>query len=65
MAHVGQENPAERNTDRQLEHVVHALKGFFRSITLRGGSEHALQDLLRLLTLWFRYGGEASVCRAI
>ena len=71
LAHIeagaAQEGAAEMYTERQLEHVVHALKGFFRSITLRAsrGSEHALQDLLRLLTLWFRYGGEQQVEAAL
>ena len=71
LAHIeagaAQEGAAEMHTERQLEHVVHALKGFFRSITLRAssGSEHALQDLLRLLTLWFRYGGEQQVEAAL
>ena len=71
LAHIeagaAQEGATEMHTERQLEHVVHALKGFFRSITLRAsrGSEHALQDLLRLLTLWFRYGGEQQVEAAL
>ena len=51
--------------ERLLHHAVSALKGFFRSITLSRDSEHSLQDLLRLLTLWFRYGGEASVDAAL
>jgi hypothetical protein len=38
-----------------LERVRAAALGFFRSIAL--GRERALQDLLRLLTLWFRHGG--------
>jgi FKBP12-rapamycin complex-associated protein len=46
-----------------LDHVMSALRGFFLSITLGGGhmEEGSLQDLLRLLTLWFRYGGEAKI----
>ena len=40
-----------------------ALQGFFRSITL--GSSDSIQDLLRLLTLWFRYGGEPLVEQAL
>lgn len=41
--------------DLVQHHVVPAIKGFFHSIAL---SQHrALQDTLRLLTLWFNYGG--------
>ena len=36
-------------------HVVPAVDGFFRSISLAGS--HTLQDVLRLLTLWFNQGG--------
>jgi FKBP12-rapamycin complex-associated protein len=49
--------------ERVLNHVVSALRGFFRSITL--GSAESIQDLLRLLTLWFRYGGEPAVEQAV
>ncbi|KAL0953824.1 hypothetical protein HGRIS_005004 [Hohenbuehelia grisea] len=44
-------------------HVVQAVEGFFRSISLR--NEDALQDTLRLLTLWFKYGQDESVSQAI
>ena len=54
----GAGSSAEMN-EKVLGHVVSALRGFFRSITL--GSSDSLQDLLRLLTLWFRYGGEPRV----
>jgi FKBP12-rapamycin complex-associated protein len=37
--------------------------GFFRSIQLR--SENALQDTLRLLTLWFKYGAHDEVSHAM
>ena len=35
-------------------YIVPAVKAFFRSISLAG--DQALQDVLRLLTLWFTYG---------
>jgi hypothetical protein len=38
-------------------------EGFFRSIALR--NEEALQDTLRLLTLWFKYGADSEVSHAI
>lgn len=62
---VGVEGWIASQEERLLHHAVSALKGFFRSITLSRDSEHSLQDLLRLLTLWFRYGGEASVDAAL
>lgn len=37
--------------------------GFFRSISLR--NENALQDTLRLLTLWFKFGAHDEVSHAM
>ncbi|RDW71766.1 hypothetical protein BP5796_07800 [Coleophoma crateriformis] len=45
------------------KHVVPAIQGFFRSISLSAGS--SLQDTLRLLTLWFAHGGNAEVNAAV
>ena len=56
-AAAGSGDPSQN--ERELRHVVCALQGFFRSITL--GSTDSIQDLLRLLTLWFRYGHELKV----
>jgi FKBP12-rapamycin complex-associated protein len=42
---------------------VHAVRGFFRSITLSTGS--SLQDALRLLTLWFGHGANVDVDHAV
>ncbi|KAF3938362.1 hypothetical protein ABW19_dt0205056 [Dactylella cylindrospora] len=44
-------------------HVVPAVRGFFKSISLSAGS--SLQDTLRLLTLWFAHGGHTQVNTAI
>ncbi|KAK2463572.1 hypothetical protein APHAL10511_004323 [Amanita phalloides] len=44
-------------------HVVQAVEGFFRSIALR--NREALQDTLRLLTLWFKFGEVQEVSHAI
>ncbi|KAI6164648.1 phosphatidylinositol 3-kinase [Pisolithus thermaeus] len=44
-------------------HTVQAVRGFFRSIALR--NENALQDTLRLLTLWFKYGAHNDVSQAM
>ena len=44
-------------------HVVPAIKGFFKSISLSNVS--ALQDTLRLITLWFAHGGHNDVTQAV
>ncbi|KAG6820409.1 hypothetical protein H0H93_000916 [Arthromyces matolae] len=46
-----------------IAHVVQAIDGFFRSISLR--NEEALQDTLRLLTLWFKFGSVDDVSNAM
>jgi FKBP12-rapamycin complex-associated protein len=45
------------HSDKQM------IQGFFRSIALR--SENSLQDTLRLLTLWFKFGAQDEVSHAI
>ena len=42
-------------------HVIYP--GFFRSIALR--NQDALQDILRLLTLWFKFGQHDEVSHAM
>ena len=42
-----------------FDHVIPAIRGFFKSISLSSGS--TLQDTLRLLTLWFAHGGHPEV----
>ncbi|KAJ3547494.1 hypothetical protein NM688_g5399 [Phlebia brevispora] len=49
--------------DELAVHIVQAVDGFFRSIALR--NVNALQDTLRLLTLWFKYGGHDEVSNAM
>lgn len=44
-------------------HVVPAIQGFFHSISLLKAS--SLQDSLRLLTLWFTFGGTPEATQAI
>lgn len=44
-------------------HVVPAIKGFFHSIALSQSS--SLQDTLRLLTLWFNFGGIPEAAQAM
>lgn len=45
------------------EHVVPAIKGFFKSIAL--SSTSSLQDTLRLLTLWFAHGSHQEVTHSV
>ncbi|KZL74444.1 phosphatidylinositol 3-kinase tor2 [Colletotrichum incanum] len=53
----------ERTDHMVIEHVVPAVRGFFKSIALSAGS--SLQDTLRLLTLWFTHGASADVNAAV
>ena len=56
---------ASRRSERERlsPYVVPAVNAFFRSISL--GGHESLQDLLRLLTLWFRHGGHPEVSCAL
>ena len=45
------------------DHVVPAIKGFFKSIAL--SSTSSLQDTLRLLTLWFAHGAHQEVTHSV
>ncbi|KAJ1563647.1 phosphatidylinositol kinase- protein kinase tor1, partial [Nowakowskiella sp. JEL0078] len=47
-----------------VAHVVPSVQGFFRSIALSKNG-NSLQDTLRLLTLWFKYGFQQDVNVAI
>lgn len=55
----------DTNRLRQLisYHTATAIHGFFRSISLSKGN--SLQDTLRLLTLWFKYGSADQVAAAM
>lgn len=50
-------------TETIQRHVVPAIKGFFHSISL--SKESSLQDTLRLLTLWFTFGGIPEATQAM
>ncbi|KAI8892612.1 FAT domain-containing protein, partial [Globomyces pollinis-pini] len=50
-------------TNIVIGHVVPSVKGFFHSISISKGN--SLQDTLRLLTLWFKYGYQQDVNIAI
>ncbi|KAJ3030013.1 UNVERIFIED_CONTAM: phosphatidylinositol kinase- protein kinase tor1, partial [Siphonaria sp. JEL0065] len=42
-----------------IAHVIPSIQGFFQSVALSKGN--SLQDTLRLLTLWFKYGFHQDV----
>ncbi|GJQ08825.1 hypothetical protein GpartN1_g616.t1 [Galdieria partita] len=51
--------------DEPKELVIQAINGFFRTLSLCSETAIRLQDILRLLTLWFRYGGMTEVNASI
>lgn len=55
------EGPAA--TNQVHPYVVPSVTGFFRSIALSAGN--SLQDTLRLLTLWFKFGHRKEVNEAL
>ncbi|CDK26792.1 unnamed protein product [Kuraishia capsulata CBS 1993] len=66
----GEEPPVEIENgsgDSQFAHILHyvfpAIKGFFYSISL--SELNPLQDTLRLLTLWFKFGGIDEAAKAL
>uniref|UniRef100_A0A7S1TEY1 Serine/threonine-protein kinase TOR n=1 Tax=Compsopogon caeruleus TaxID=31354 RepID=A0A7S1TEY1_9RHOD len=55
-----------RSPESPLTLVIHAIVAFFRSISLAGSKQKTnLQDALRILTLWFRYGENSDVSEAV
>ena len=48
---------------QDFKYVVPSIAGFVRSISL--GRGQALQDTLRLLTMWFKYGASEAVDEAV
>jgi len=51
------------NASEEIGYAAEAIKGFVRSIILGHGKPvtYVLEDTLRLLTLWFTYGGRKEV----
>jgi FKBP12-rapamycin complex-associated protein len=52
---------ARLTMEQLLPYVVSAIKSFFKAISL--APEQSLRDTLRLLTLWFNYGGKHQAVR--
>ena len=64
------EHHAKHAPETSARHVAPAITGFFRSIALGGttkqkGKGGQLQDILRLLTLWFNHGVAPEVEAAL
>jgi FKBP12-rapamycin complex-associated protein len=57
------EEPSTIADDKLTAYAIPAIQGFFKSISLSKGN--FIQDTLRLLTLWFRYGHQSDVNMAI
>ncbi|KAG0345157.1 phosphatidylinositol kinase- protein kinase tor1 [Podila humilis] len=55
--------PNHGGRDPGLQYVIPSVMGFFKSIALSAGN--SLQDTLRLLTLWFKFGHRADVSVAL
>lgn len=45
--------------DVERKHLTHAVQGYFRAINLSGKTR--LEDSLKVLTLWFNYGGHCNM----
>ncbi len=58
-----EKSPKKTTTSVTVSHVVSSIEGFFRSISL--SQDNSLQDTLRLLTLWFKFGKHSDVNIAI
>ncbi|KAF9899171.1 phosphatidylinositol kinase- protein kinase tor1, partial [Lobosporangium transversale] len=54
---------AGAGASRGIPYVIPSVTGFFRSIALSAGN--SLQDTLRLLTLWFKFGHRPDVSAAL
>ena len=61
IASTADPNAATSISSAWKAHVVPAIECFFRSITLGAAQGRALQDILRLLTLWFQHSREADI----
>jgi len=71
MEHYNRQASSRDNgtSEDAMRHVAPAISGFFRSIALDGSQNgnqgRSLQDILRLLTLWFNHGAMPEVEAAL
>lgn len=57
--HVTKDIPALRRGKAGRAYLMEAVNGYFRAIDLEGKTR--LEDTLKILTLWFNYGGYSSL----
>jgi len=55
----------EPNDPQIVDYLVPAIQAFFRSISLSPNTNSSLQDILRLLTLWFKHGAIKKAADAL
>lgn len=63
VIHFNEQQAGELNHELYRARIKPAVQGFFRSIALCSGN--SLQDTLRLLSLWFKYGNDLEVGQCI
>ncbi|KAJ6237501.1 serine/threonine-protein kinase mtor [Anaeramoeba flamelloides] len=59
-----EKNEKNQNINQKKIHLIATIKGFFQSIRLRR-HDSSIQDTLRILTLWFRYGSYGEVIQTL
>ncbi|KAJ9451057.1 (UPF0240) [Diplonema papillatum] len=65
LANHTQAQESKEGSKQQLEFITAAIRGYVKSITLGPSHASVLQDILRLLTLWFLHGSHESVENAV
>ncbi|KAG2382314.1 hypothetical protein C9374_005516 [Naegleria lovaniensis] len=61
VSHVEKKQSATRSMESMTIYLISALTGFFNSINLSPDRNSSLQDILRLLTLWFKHGAMKEI----
>lgn len=63
ISETNTESDSQYSPELIQQHVIPAIRGFFHSISL--SAANPLQDTLRLLTLWFTFGGVPEAAQAM
>jgi serine/threonine-protein kinase mTOR len=61
IIHNHETKSQSKNNNELIIYLVSAVNAYFKSISLSPISSSIQQDILRLLTLWFKYGNEKEV----
>eukprot|EP01065_Artemidia_motanka_P026262 TRINITY_DN3118_c0_g3_i2.p1 TRINITY_DN3118_c0_g3~~TRINITY_DN3118_c0_g3_i2.p1 ORF type:complete len:3288 (+),score=1111.88 TRINITY_DN3118_c0_g3_i2:461-9865(+) len=56
---------AEEHKEKKAMHLVQALKGFFNSLDYLDDESFSVPNLLRILTVWFRFGHQEKIASEI